>query len=60
MQLVARYRIERAQEPLLGSELVMGEIAERCGFTSPFWFSRAFRAATGRTPSAYRRGSVRR
>ena len=58
MRLVARYRIERAQELLLGSDLSMGGIAERCGYSSPFWFSRAFRAATGRTPSAYRAGAA--
>ena len=55
MRLLARLRIERAQELLLCSDLPLGEVAERSGHGSPFWFSRAFRAATGRTPSAWRR-----
>jgi AraC family transcriptional regulator, arabinose operon regulatory protein len=54
MRLLAARRIARAQELLLGSDATMGEIAERCGYSSPFWFSRAFRAAGGQTPSAYR------
>lgn len=54
MRLLAGRRVARAQELLLGSTLAMGAIAERCGYASPFWFSRAFRAATGQTPTAYR------
>lgn len=54
MRLLAARRIARAQELLLGSDLALGAIAERCGFSSPFWFSRAFRTACAQTPSAYR------
>lgn len=54
MRLLASLRISRAQELLLGSDLALGEIAARSGFSSPFWFSRAFRTACGQTPSAYR------
>jgi AraC-like DNA-binding protein len=55
MRLLARLRIERAQELLLCSDLPLGDIAERSGHGSPYWFSRAFRTATGQTPSAWRR-----
>ena len=54
MRLLARLRIERAQELLLCSDLPLGVIAERSGHSSPYWFSRAFRAATGHTPSGWR------
>lgn len=54
MRLLASLRVSRAQELLLGSDLALGEIAARSGFSSPFWFSRAFRSACGQTPSAYR------
>jgi len=59
MRLLARLRLSRAQELLLGSDLALGEIAERSGYSSPFWFSRAFRATCGCTPSAYRRANRR-
>lgn len=59
MRLLARLRISRAQELLLGSDLAIGEIATRSGFSSPYWFSRAFRAACGCTPSAYRTANRR-
>lgn len=54
MRLLAARRIARAQELLLGSDAALGDIAARCGYSSPYWFSRAFRAACAQTPSAYR------
>ena len=50
-QFVNRYRIEEAKR--LKSEhpdMKVGEIAARCGFSSPTVFSRAFSATTGMSP----------
>ena len=35
-------------------DLPMEEIARRCGFADPFYFSRRFRLENGETASAYR------
>jgi AraC-like DNA-binding protein len=60
-ETVARYvrrrRLERAREELgrAGArDLPLSAVAHRCGFTEPSVFGRAFRAAYGLTPSAYR------
>jgi len=47
-------RIERAQELLRSTRLPVGAIAERCGFASQHYFSRAFRKRVGRSPRQYR------
>lgn len=52
---LADLRIQRAGELLEQNELSIKEIAVRCGYRDPNYFSRAFRAATGQTPSEYAR-----
>lgn len=47
-------RIEQAGELLRFSELTVAEIAQRCGFRDPLYFSRVFRKATGVSPTEYR------
>ena len=50
-----RLRLERAQTLLRATDLSATEIAHRTGFADSAQFSRAFRAALGITPSAYRK-----
>lgn len=51
-----RLRLEQASGLLRLGTTRVGEIAEQCGFTSIYSFSRAFRAAYGLPPRVYRRG----
>lgn len=49
-------RMERAKDLLrLESSLSVGEIALRCGFRDPLYFSTAFRNETGMSPLEYRK-----
>lgn len=52
---IADLRIRTACGLLIGDRIPIGEIAEVCGFSGIYPFSRAFRAATALTPSAYRK-----
>lgn len=52
---LTRLRIERARGLLTGSDLTVGEIAERCGFGSPGALSTAFLGHVGIRPSVYRK-----
>lgn len=54
-QYILELRLSRAKQLLAGSTLTVSEIAERCGFTSPYHFSRAFHHAVQCTPSEYRK-----
>jgi LacI family transcriptional regulator len=54
---IRRLHVEKAKQFLANSELPMQAIAERCGFSSQYQFSRAFRREVGRTPTAYRAGT---
>lgn len=47
-------RTDHAQQLLTETELPVGEIALRCGYTSLYYFSDAFRRATGAAPTDYR------
>ena len=53
-QLVTQTRLAAASEMLLESDRSIVEIANACGFSDHSAFTRAFRAATGVTPSQYR------
>ena len=53
---IRRLHVDKAKQLLSKSELPMQTIAERCGFSSQYQFSRAFRRAVGRTPTDYRAG----
>ncbi|PZM08023.1 AraC family transcriptional regulator [Rhizobium tubonense] len=48
-------RIEKARHLLRDSHISLSEIARLCGFADQSHFSRAFSAATGTTPSHWRR-----
>ena len=47
-------KIQRARELLLATDLPVYAVAERCGFSSPHYFSRAFAARAGVPPGRYR------
>lgn len=53
--LVRRLRVEAAAERLISTEEPLVEIALATGYCDQSHFTRAFRAATGSTPGAYRR-----
>lgn len=54
-----RERLRRAQELLARPELPVAEIATQVGYADATVFGRAFRAATGRTPGAWRAENAR-
>ncbi|HOX04776.1 MAG TPA: AraC family transcriptional regulator [Planctomycetota bacterium] len=51
---VRNARLRLAQHLLLATDLPVGEIGARAGFTSPYYFSRAFRKHLRTTPTAFR------
>ena len=54
-----KQRIESAQRALLYSGDKISEVAEKCGFSNMFYFSRVFKKHVGCTPSDYRKGNQR-
>ena len=54
MRYLIRQRIRAACQDLISSDHTAGTIALECGFYDQSAFTRAFRAATGMTPAAYR------
>lgn len=58
-QLLERARVTAAEDYLRDSQYGLAEIAERVGFSQHSSFTRAFRQATGRSPSEYRRRIAR-
>ncbi len=51
---ISRTRLLRSQNLLRNSNLSLGEIAERCGFSSATYFCRFFKRCTKQTPMVYR------
>jgi AraC-like DNA-binding protein len=51
---LARQRLRRAQDLLLGSDLSVQAVAEAVGYRDPFHFSRSFKQAFGSSPREYR------
>ena len=56
MNYILKTRIVLAQSMLLKEEISIGEVSERCGFSSISYFCRVFKEDTRRTPLQYRRG----
>lgn len=52
---IKTFRINKAKELLLGTQLKLYEIAELSGYTDSKYFSRVFKAETGQIPADYRR-----
>ena len=53
-QYILNMRITRAKELLSEGMCAVGRVAELCGFSSVYHFSRSFRAITGSVPSDYK------
>lgn len=56
---VMRHRLERARHLLEFGPRPLTDIAETCGFTDVFHFTRAFKKYTGVPPARYRMGASR-
>ena len=54
-QYIIDLRIRKAKQLLMDSTFSVAQIAEQCGFTNPYHFSRTFKDITGLTPTAYKR-----
>jgi AraC family transcriptional regulator, transcriptional activator of pobA len=54
-ELVTERRMLEAERLLRFSDLTVGELAYRSGFTDPLYFSRAFKRRHGESPTEYRR-----
>ncbi len=51
---LTRLRLERARLLLTESALSVADVAAECGFRDVYYFSAAFKKATGKSPTAYR------
>ncbi len=60
LQFILKVRIQAAANLLTGSRLNITEIAGRCGFSDPNYFSRQFAGQMGVTPSTYRKSRMAR
>ncbi len=49
------FRLNKAKQLLLGTQLKMYEIAEQVGYSDSKYFSKVFKAETGQLPAEYRR-----
>ena len=49
-----QFRLEQARDMLLNTDFSVSEIAARCGFSDPFYFSRCFSRQFSLPPSRYR------
>lgn len=54
LEYIVAIRLQRAGELLEFSDLPVGEIAQKCGFSTLYYFSRCFRSHKKMTPTAYR------
>ena len=54
---LARKRLHKARQMLVETDAPIGEIAQHCGFSSLYYFSRAFKSAQGQSPSEYRKSA---
>ncbi|WP_436239511.1 helix-turn-helix transcriptional regulator [Paenibacillus sp. LjRoot153] len=54
IEYVTKIRLDRAKFLLKSTKLPLKQIAEDCGFTDSFYFSRIFSRDTGMNPRDYR------
>ncbi|MBI5801286.1 MAG: AraC family transcriptional regulator [Verrucomicrobia bacterium] len=59
MEWLNQRRLQMACQHLAGTSKTVTEIAEACGFASPFYFSRVFRRHFDQPPLSYRRTQLR-
>lgn len=53
LQYLTELRLRRAKGLLLAGGLGVAEVAERCGYSDPFYFARLFKRHTGLSPRDY-------
>ena len=58
MEYILATRIVLAKEMLQKTDLTVGEISERCGFSGISYFCRVFKQDTGKTPLGFRKSGV--
>lgn len=54
LEFVTAYRIERARQRLLSTELTISEVGRAVGYPDSNYFTKVFKRVMGCTPSAYR------
>lgn len=54
MQYVKQLRLQRAAQLLAATDWTVAEIGAQCGFQEMSYFTKAFKALRGQTPTAYR------
>lgn len=57
-QFVLKFRITKASELLIHTDLPINAIAHSCGYTDPLAFSKTFKKITGLSPSQYRKSNI--
>lgn len=54
---IRNYRMAKAKELLIGTQLKQYEIAEKVGYTDAKYFARVFKECTGMSPAEYRKSN---
>lgn len=54
-EYIIRMQLESARNLLVSSDIPIGSIAESCGFSDVYYFSKVFKRETGETPSTFRK-----
>lgn len=57
---IMEYRINRAKELLMSTNMKSYEIADQTGFSDESYFSRSFKRITGQSPIEFKRSVFRR
>ncbi|MDE7080649.1 MAG: substrate-binding domain-containing protein [Muribaculaceae bacterium] len=57
VELIRKMRLQRAHQLLVSTEKSVSEIAYEVGFSTPAYFTKCYREAYGRTPTAVRAGT---
>ena len=55
MEFLREARIRKAMQMLDNPSVNVSEVAYTCGFSDPKYFSKCFKAATGQTPTEYKK-----
>ena len=58
-EFLSNYRIKRAKEMLITTNLKIYEVAESVGYNDSITFGRAFKKITGTTPNSFRNNKVK-
>ena len=54
---IRNYRLSKAKELLIGTQLKQYEIAKKTGYTDAKYFARVFKECTGMSPAEYRKAN---